>query len=143
MGQWIERDLPDDITTLLEEIRGIAVDVHREVGAGFRENVYQVCLAHALRQAGHKVIERESVTIRFRGIVIARAGEPDMIVDDKIVVELKAHPTTLHSSYRAQVVGYVKATGLDAGLLFNFHASVLLKNGTDTVVHPRYLQFVH
>ena len=140
MGQWKERPLPAEVEELAEQIRTIALEVHREVGAGFRENVYQTCLAHALRQAGHKVVERESVSVRFRDIVISRAGEPDMVVDGKVVVELKAH-SVMHASYRAQVVGYLKATGHPVGLLFNFHAPVPPRGGTDTLVHPRYLEY--
>lgn len=139
---WLELPLPPETEALAYKIRGIALAVHTEVGAGFREHVYQTCVVHALRQAGHTVEERRAISVRFRGITIHRAGEPDIIVDGQVIVELKARPA-LHPAHRAQVLGYLKATDLPVGLIFNFHAPVLLHGGTDTVVHPRYLVAAH
>jgi len=84
------------------------------------------------------VRERVKLSVRFRDIELANAAEADFIVDDAVVVELKARES-VHPNHVAQLRGYLQATGLPLGLLFNFHASVLIRQGYERVVHPRFL----
>lgn len=138
MSTWVELALPHEAEAVGARVRAAAIQVHREVGAGFREHVYQRCLAQALRDNGHQVAEYVQTSVQFRGVPIARSGEVDMIVDDLVVIELKAREA-LHPNHVAQVVGYLRATGLPLGMLFNFHASLLMKHGYARVVHPSFL----
>lgn len=138
MRGWRELPLPTEVELTGARVKAAAMRVHREVGAGFRENVYQRCLVHTLRENGHAVRERVSLTVRYRGLELPRAGEADLIVDDQVVVELKARETMRHE-YTAQVLGYLRATDLALGFVFNFHAPLLMKGGYARVVHPRYL----
>lgn len=135
---WDELALPGDVEETASKIRRVALAVHREVGPGFREATYQRCLAHALRQAGHRVDEHVAISVEFRGIAIPRAGEADMLVDDVVVVELKAREA-VHPNHVAQLVGYLRAMDKPLGILLNFHARSLLREGYSRAVHPRYL----
>lgn len=138
---WQELPLPPGAEEVAYAVRRAALRVHRSVGAGFREHVYQRCLAHALRGAGHSVDEHVTLAVRFDGMTIPQAGEADLIVDRCVVVELKARPD-MHPAYRAQVLGYLRATGHPLGLLLNFHASRPLTEGYDRIVHPDFLRLV-
>lgn len=138
MCPWTELPLPGAAERLAIKVRRVAAVVHREVGAGFRESVYERCFAHALREAGCVVQTRVPLTVNFRGLSIRRAGEADVIVDGMLVVELKAREA-IHASNTAQLLGYVRAANVPIGLLFNFHAPVLMKHGYRRVVHPKYL----
>ena len=92
--------------------------VIRELGAGFLEGVYQNALLIALRQKGIKAEARVPLLVRFRGEVV---GEyyADLLVDDKVIVELKA-VKALAPEHQAQLINYLKATGIEVGLLINF-----------------------
>lgn len=135
---WKELPLPEEVETLAARIRATAIAVHREVGPGFREGVYRRCLAHGLRLAGHEVEVHRPLTVAFRGLVVERAGEPDLIVDRRVVVELKARES-IHVNHTAQLMSYVRNTGVPLGLLFNFHVPLLMKQGYQRVVHPEFL----
>lgn len=137
MSVWRELPLPNDVEQLASRVRGVALRVHREVGPGSREHVYQTCLAHALREEGLCVAERVPLAVRFRGLTIHRAAEADMIVNEALIIELKARDH-VHPSHVAQLPGYLQATGHPMGLVFNFHAP-RLRTGTERVVHPRCL----
>ena len=137
-GRWIESPLPEEAERIAKIVRACAIAVHREVGPGFRENIYQRCLAHALRQAGLRVEERVKLSVRFRDLELPNAAEADLIVEGFVVVELKARET-VHQNHIAQLRGYLLATNLPIGLLFNFHAPILMRQGYERVVHPRYL----
>ena len=138
MAKWTELPVPEAAEKIAARVRHAALAVHREVGPGYREHVYQTCLAHALREVGLTVEERVKLHVRFRGLVIANAAEADLIVNGLVVVELKARDD-VHPAQIAQLVGYLRSTDAPLGLLFNFHALLLMKEGYERVVHPRYL----
>lgn len=135
---WRELPLPAEVEALGSRVKRAALIVHREVGPGFREATYQRCLAHLLRESGHEVKEFVSLDVDFRGLRLHDAAEVDMIVDDLVVVELKAREA-FHPTHSARTVSYLRQTGIDLGLLFNFHAVTLLKHGYRRLVHPRHL----
>jgi|SRR5215510_798028 len=107
---------------LHEELTGrileASFEVIRELGAGFLEGVYQNALLIALRQKGIEAKARVPLTVRFRGEVV---GEyfADLFVDGKVIVELKA-VKALAPEHQAQLINYLKATGIEVGLLINF-----------------------
>lgn len=111
--------------------------VHRKLGAGFKESVYQRCLVHALRRDGCMVRENARLSVEFEGLVIDNAGHPDLIVGDCVIVELKA-VADLPRVSGAQVVNYLKASGLQVGLLINFNVPLLVE-GIHRYVHPDLL----
>jgi GxxExxY protein len=101
-----------------------AIAVHRELGPGFLESIYESALKTALRHRGMAYEAQKEVTVFFEGEE-AGVHRLDLIVEAEIVVELKA-VKALEDIHFAQVRSYLKATRLHVGLLMNFHASTLI-----------------
>jgi len=103
---------------LTESIIQAAFTVHNTLGSGFLEKVYENALAIELNTAGMKVVQQAPLQVIYNGICV---GEyfTDMIVDDKVILELKAVSHIL-PTHEVQLVNYLKATGLEVGLLINF-----------------------
>jgi GxxExxY protein len=122
------------LNALTEKIIGIAIDVHRELGPGLLESVYQHCLAIALRGAGLYVEEQLDVPISFRGTMITESGyRLDMLVEKHIIVELKS-VKTLTDLDKKQLLTYLRLMRKRLGLLINFNA-VLLKDGIKRIAN--------
>ncbi len=105
-------------TELTEKIIKACYEVANELGSGFLESVYLNALLIVLRQIGMKAIPQVRIKVEFRGEII---GEfiADIVVDDKVIVELKA-VSLLAPEHSAQIINYLKATGMETGLLVNF-----------------------
>ena len=105
----------DEIT---EEIIGCCYTISNTLGAGFLEKCYENALAHELHKRGRIVHQQRGIVVRYDGIVI---GEyiADMLVDESVLIEIKT-AKALDSSYSAQCLNYLRATGLKVGLLVNF-----------------------
>ena len=103
---------------LTEKIIGVCFEVINELGSGFLESVYEKALLVALRDKGLNAVSQVPVSVCFRGKCI---GEffADILVEGKILIELKA-AKSLAPEHLAQVINYLKATGLETGLLVNF-----------------------
>ena len=112
-------------------IIGAAIEVHRYLGPGFLESIYEEALAIELRGRGHEVERQIRIPIDYKGDVI---GEHvlDLIVDGDIVIELKACEQ-LHPVHAAQLHSYLKAGAFELGLLINFNVPVL-KDGVRRVI---------
>jgi GxxExxY protein len=110
-------------TDLTERIIGSAMKVHRALGPGFLESVYQSALALELEMSDLEVRCQERIEVRYRGSIV---GEfvTDMLVNGAVIVENKA-VRMLAPAHEAQLVHYLTATGLDVGLLLNFGAASL------------------
>ncbi len=103
---------------LTEQILGAAFEVSRELGNGFLESVYERALEVVLVQKGLKVERQVPIKVHFRGMEIGHFVA-DLLVAGSVLVELKAVKALL-SEHQAQVIHYLKATGLKVGLLINF-----------------------
>lgn len=103
---------------LVGQILGVCFDVANELGHGFSEIVYQNSLLMVLSTRGLEAEAQVPLKVKFRGVVV---GEfvADIVVEKKIVVELKVVDCLL-TQHQAQLINYLKATGLDLGLLVNF-----------------------
>lgn len=103
---------------LSEKVLGACFDVMRELGAGFLESVYEKALFVTLSEKGLAVQSQAPLRVTFRGQTV---GEfyADLLVEGKLVVELKA-VRVLAPEHSAQVINYLKASGIDVGLLVNF-----------------------
>jgi GxxExxY protein len=123
-----------ELEGLTQRIIQCAIEVHRELGPGLLESVYKECLIPELRSAGLKVEYGKAVPIIYKGQKVATNLVVDILVEEKVVVELKA-VESLHPVHEAQLITYLKLTGCPAGLLINFNA-VLLKQGLRRVDHP-------
>ena len=103
---------------LTHSVIGSFFDVHRELGFGYREYLYALALERDLVAKGHQVDREVAVMVYFRGAPLARQTL-DMIVDEKLVVEVKA-TERLHPSSSLQLFGYLCATNMEVGLLLHF-----------------------
>ena len=112
---------------ITEKIIGAAIEVHRTLGPGLLESAYQECLFFELKNLGLKVKKEVSLPIIYKDIKLDHGYRIDLLVEDKIVLELKTVEafTDVHS---AQILTYMKLGNYPLGLLINFHTK-LLKNG--------------
>ena len=110
-----------------------AIAVHRELGPGLLESVYEVVLAQELQERGMKVERQVPVAIEYKGVVFDEGFRADIIVDSKIIVELKSveRVTTAH---KKQVQTYLRLTGCKLGYLLNF-GEALMKDGITRCVN--------
>ena len=127
-------NIPSDIEPLTNIIIGCAIEVHRELGPGLLESVYQECLVVELKNANIDVESDRRVPIEYKGRRMRGKLKLDLLVGGCIVVELKA-VDHMHPVYLAQVITYLKLTGCPAGLLMNFN-SASLRTGLRRLDHP-------
>lgn len=110
---------------LTHQIIASAYTVHNVLGSGYLEKVYENALFIELQTRGIKVQQRLGIPVFYKGVQIDDYVG-DLLVEDKIIIELKA-VENLHPIHEAQLVNYLTATGLDFGLLINFGKSVEVK----------------
>jgi len=107
------------VIELCNEVRETAYAIHVYHGNGFLEKVYENALANRLRKAGHQVCQQQPITVHDEDGVILGEYFADMIVDAVLLVELKACKT-MNNEHQSQILHYLKATGLEHGMLINF-----------------------
>jgi GxxExxY protein len=112
---------------LTEQVIGLAIEVHRLTGPGMLESVYESCLCHELEQAGINFERQVGIPVTYKGVRFDEGFRADILVGRQVVVEIKA-VGKLVPVHDAQVLTYLRMSGLRVGLLFNFHAP-LLKDG--------------
>jgi len=100
-------------------IIGACFEVYNDKGCGFLEPVYQECLAIEFEYQGLPAIAKPSLTLSYRGRILAQTYQADFVCFEKIIVELKA-VSALTDEHRAQLLNYLHATGFELGLLINF-----------------------
>jgi len=105
-------------------IIGAAMEVHRELGCGFLEAVYQEALEKEFRLRSIEFKAHPLVQIRYKGQVLDKTYQPDFVCFNEVIVEIKALDR-LSGIEKAQVINYLKATGYATGLLINFGAKSL------------------
>jgi GxxExxY protein len=106
-------------------IIGAAIEVHKALGPGLLESAYQECLERELVERGHRVERRRSFPVVYKGAAIERRFRLDMVVDDQVLVEIKAVKHLL-PGHEAQIVSYLRLARLPLGLLINFHCTTLV-----------------
>ena len=100
-------------------IIGACFEVYNDKSCGFLEPVYQECLAIEFEYQGLPAIAKPSLTLSYRGRILAQTYQADFVCFEKIIVELKA-VSALTDEHRAQLLNYLHATGFELGLLINF-----------------------
>jgi GxxExxY protein len=116
---------------LSEAVIGAAIEVHRELGPGLTEDMYEDALCHELDLRGIPYARQVQVPVIYKGKAIGKT-RIDLIVDGQLVVELKSCES-LNAVHRAQVITYLRVTGLHVGLLINFNVAIL-KDGIKRVL---------
>src|SRR5438105_447971 len=112
-----------DENALSHEIIGAALEVHRELGPGLVECIYEESLCHEFHLRGLKFLRQQHVAISYKGVRLATPLRLDLLVEGKVIVDAKAKEC-LTALDRAQLLSYLRLTGLRLGLLINFHEIV-------------------
>lgn len=119
------------------EISGLVVDaaikIHKKLGPGLLESVYRIVLAYELRKLGLQVQREEPIPIKYETIVFEEAFRADLIVDGKVIIELKSIDS-LADVHKKQLLTYLRLTDNKLGLLLNF-GECYMKNGIVRVVN--------
>lgn len=129
--------LPADLDALSARIISAAIEVHRTLGPGFVESVYEYALAVEFANRAIRYARQYPVTVLYRGVAVGE-HRLDFVIADAIVVELKAIDA-LSGVHEAQVISYLKAGAYKLGLLMSFNVD-LLRRGLRRVVHPDYFK---
>jgi GxxExxY protein len=123
----------DRLDQISRGIIGAAIEVHRHLGPGLLESAYQSCLVFELRKLGFKVDEQEALPIVYKEIKLDCGYRLDLVVEDEIIVEIKAVESLL-PIHEAQLLSYLRLAHKKVGLLINFHVPVL-KSGLKRIVN--------
>ncbi len=117
-------EFPEQMNDLTREILGAAIEVHRHLGPGLLERVYEVAFLHELKLRGLEVEAQVPIDVRYKDIRIG-GQRLDLLVAGKVLVEIKA-VEAFSPVHEAQVLSYLKASGLRIGLLINFNVPRLM-----------------
>ena len=127
---WKPIDVQDE--ALAHRLIGAAIEVHKHLGPGFLESIYGRAMDHELRSSGLSVEREKGILVSYKDIQIS-GQRLDLLVEGRIIVEIKA-VAAIAPIHEAQMISYLKATGLRLGLLINFHVP-LLKDGICRIVY--------
>jgi GxxExxY protein len=116
-----------DVTQLSYEITGLAIKVHKTLGPGLLESVYEKCLKYELLKNGYKVMQQIPVPIYYDDLIIDSELRLDLLVNDTVIIELKTVEETL-GVHEAQLLTYMKLLEKPQGLLINFYTDNLTKS---------------
>ena len=119
---------------LSSEVIGAAIEVHRNKGPGLIESIYERCLLRELELRSIPAKTQKIVHVEYKGLVFDEPLRFDLLVDDCLLVELKA-VEVLHPFSKAQLFSYMKLLDVPIGLLINFH-ELVLKNGIFRMILP-------
>jgi GxxExxY protein len=111
----------NDIGTICIET---AIGLHRDLGPGLLETVYEIVLAHELGRRGFRVERQIPIPIAYRGIMFEEAFRADLMVEKKVLIELKS-VEQISKAHRKQLQTYLRLTGLKLGYIFNFGAALM------------------
>jgi GxxExxY protein len=118
---------------LTYHVIGAAIEVHKELGPGLLESVYEKCLVQVLKEKGLKVSYQQKVPVIFHGIFLECELRYDIMVEESIIVEIKAVDYML-PIHEAQLLTYLKLTQKPKGVLINFNCVNIFKEGQKTLV---------
>ncbi len=116
-----------DVTHLSYEIIGSAIKVHKALGPGLLESVYEKCLAYELEQKGYQVLRQAFVPINYGKIILNSELKIDLLVNNTVVIELKTVEKIL-PLHEAQLLTYMKLLKAPQGLIVNFYTDNISKS---------------
>ena len=117
---------------LTHEIRGAAIEVHKEIGPGLLESAYEECLCRELSLRGLRFQRQVSLPVTYKGMKLDCGYQLDLVVEDKVVLELQS-VKRIDPIHEAQLLTYLRLSGKKVGLLMNFN-TVLMKDGIVRIV---------
>lgn len=116
-----------------QKIIGLAIKIHKKLGPGLLEKVYHECLYYEIQKSGLQVQKEVYVHVDYEEIKIERAFKIDLLVENKLIVELKS-VKELNDIYIAQTLTYLRLSKIRLGLLINFN-EILLKDGIRRIIN--------
>ncbi len=122
-----QTELQNEVERIATALVNAAFKVHKALGPGLLERVYEVCLAYELGKAGFFVRRQVDIPIVYEGIVFEEGLKLDLLINDLVIVELKA-VDLVNPVWKAQVISHLKLTGMPLGFLINFNVP-LIKDG--------------
>lgn len=122
-----------DVDVLSNLVLGAAIEVHRELGPGLLEKIYQECLCYELKEKGCEVSIEATLPVRYKKLLFDTAYRVDIIVDNSLLIEVKT-VECLMPVHKAQLLSYLKLSNLKLGLLINFNVPQL-KQGIKRIVN--------
>ena len=120
---------------LTEAIRGALIEVHRALGPGLLESAYEMCLCHELTLRGLSFRRQVELPVAYKGTLLDCGYRMDLIVEERVMLELKC-VDALHPIHRAQVLTYLKLSGIQVALLVNFNVPLMI-DGIERIVLER------
>lgn len=121
-----ERREASELNALTEGIIGAAIKVHRELGPGLLESAYEACLCFELRRQGYSVVPQKPQPVAYDGLLLDCGYRLDLLVEDEVVVELKAAARVTKLDER-QLLTYLRLSDCRVGLLINFNVLALVE----------------
>jgi GxxExxY protein len=121
-----------DVERVGKAVLNAAFKVHTALGPGLLESVYETCTAYELTQSGLRAATQVALPVTYQGIKMDAGLRPDMVVEDSAIVEFKS-VDTMHPIFEAQLITYLKLTGIRLGFLINFNV-IHLKDGIKRIV---------
>lgn len=116
----------NQLNTIGSSVIGAAIEVHKTLGPGLLESLYQEALKIELESRGHSIKSEISLPLTYREKIIGKHLRIELMIDDAVIVEVKAI-SELNKANEAQLLTYLKINGLPLGYLINFHEATLLK----------------
>ena len=120
-----------EINRLAGEVIGAAIEVHKSLGPGLLESAYEECLCHELDLRKIAYERQKALPVEYKGVRLDCGYRLDVVVGDKLIVELKAVESLL-PIHKAQLLTYLKLAGIKTGLIINFNVSAL-KDGIQRI----------
>ena len=118
---------------LTERVIGACIEIHRALGPGLLESAYEECLCFELSQTGIKFERQKPLPVHYKDVNLDCGYRLDLVVEEKIIIELKAVESLL-PIHEAQLLTYLKLSGITLGLLINFNVA-MLKQGIKRIVN--------
>lgn len=131
----MEKLLTAEEERIASEIVNSSFIVHKSLGPGLLEKIYEVCLCHELRKKGLNVQRQLNIPIVYDGLVFDEGLRLDLLVEDKVIVELKA-VDIINPVWEAQIISHLMLTGKRMGFLINFNVA-LIKEGIRRYVNTK------
>lgn len=128
-------DLPAHVETIAHRVIGCAIEVHRTLGAGLLESLYEEAMVYELRTCGLSFQRQKPIEVSYKDTVL-KGQRIDLVVADLLVLELKS-AATLTDLHVAQTLGYLRAIDAPLGLLLNFNA-IRMTDGLKRVLNARW-----
>lgn len=139
MSGLLHQDLPQEVERVASVVIGCAIEVHRHLGPGLLESLYEAAMVHELGAAGLAVQRQVEIRVPYKDILLP-PYRLDLVINNLVVVELKAIEEIL-STHKAQLLSYLRMTGLPLGLLINFNHTTLCE-GLRRVINERSTQCI-